>query len=88
MTIKDHSCTFRNQQQPCQWFFPGPPVTSTNKTDHHNIIEIMLKVALNTIKQTKPYSQTSWPLISPYLTTDITLFNHCNEKKISGNKIG
>ena len=36
-----------------QWFFPGPPVTSTNKTDRHNIIEIMLKVALKTIKQTK-----------------------------------
>jgi hypothetical protein len=27
-------------------------VFSTNKTDHHNITEILLKVALNTIKQT------------------------------------
>ena len=26
------------------------PVSSTNKTDHHDIIEILLKVALNTIK--------------------------------------
>ena len=33
----------------CQWFSPGTPVTSTNKTDHHNITEILLKVALNTI---------------------------------------
>ena len=32
------------------WFFPrGTPVSSTNKTDHHNITEILLKVALNTI---------------------------------------
>jgi hypothetical protein len=34
------------------WFFLGPPVSSTNKTDHHNITEILLKVALSTIKQT------------------------------------
>ena len=30
------------------------PVTSINKTDRHDITEILLKVALNTIKQTKP----------------------------------
>ena len=35
-----------------RWFSPGPPVSSTNKTNHHNITEILLKVALNTIKQT------------------------------------
>jgi hypothetical protein len=33
------------------WFSPGPPVSSTNKTDRHDITEIMLKMALNTIKQ-------------------------------------
>ena len=31
------------------WFSPGPPVSSTNKTDRHDIAEILLKVALNTI---------------------------------------
>jgi len=31
---------------------PGPPVSSTNKTDRHDITEILLKVALNTMKQT------------------------------------
>jgi hypothetical protein len=41
----------------CQWlvtgrFIPGPPVSSTNKTDRYDITEILLKVALNTIKQT------------------------------------
>jgi hypothetical protein len=29
---------------------------STNKTDHHDITEILLKVALSTINQTKPKS--------------------------------
>jgi hypothetical protein len=27
-------------------FFPGNPVSSTNKTDRHDIAEILLKVAL------------------------------------------
>jgi hypothetical protein len=44
----------------CQWFVtgrgfsPSPPVSSTNKTDRHDITEILLKGALNTINQTKP----------------------------------
>ena len=29
-----------------QWLSPGPSVSSTNKTDHHDITEILLKVAL------------------------------------------
>ena len=34
------------------WLFsPGTPVSSTNKTDCHNITEILLKVVLNTIYQ-------------------------------------
>jgi hypothetical protein len=32
-----------------QWFSPGSPVSSTNKTDRHDITEILLKVALSTI---------------------------------------
>ena len=31
--------------QVCQWFSPGTPVSSTNKTDSHDITEILLKVA-------------------------------------------
>jgi len=36
-----------------RWFSPGSPVSSTNKTDRHDMTEILLKVELNTIK-TKP----------------------------------
>ena len=39
----------------CQWLATGrwfSPVSSSNKTDRHNIAEILLTVALNTIKQT------------------------------------
>ena len=35
-----------------RWFSPGPPVSPTNKTERHDIAEILLKVALSTIKQT------------------------------------
>jgi hypothetical protein len=44
----------------CQWLVAGrwfsavPPVSCTNKTDPHDMTEILLKVALNTIKPTKP----------------------------------
>jgi cobalamin-dependent methionine synthase I len=31
-----------------QWFSPGTPVSSTIKTDRHNITEVLMKVALNT----------------------------------------
>ena len=34
-----------------QWFSQGTPVSSTNKTDQHDIAEILLKVALNTINK-------------------------------------
>ena len=34
-----------------QWFSPGTPVSSINKTDRQDITEILLKVALSTINQ-------------------------------------
>ena len=52
-----------------RWFSPGPPVSSTNKTDRHDITEILL----NTINQTKPmlhkgkYNYSSNPFISHFL---------------------
>ena len=51
-----------------QWFSSGPPVFSTNKTDRHDITEILLKVALNTIKQTLFYeSLPKFINSSPYV---------------------
>ena len=37
------------------WCFRGIPVTSTNKTDCHNVTEILLKGVLNTINLTLYY---------------------------------
>jgi hypothetical protein len=53
-----HSEVYLIQHKVCQWlatgrwFSPGTPVSSTNKTDRHDITEILLKMALNTINQT------------------------------------
>jgi hypothetical protein len=47
----------------CQWLVVGlwfslvTPVSSTNKTDNHNITEILLKVVLNTITLSKYIKQ-------------------------------
>ena len=35
-----------------RWFSPGIPVSSTKKTDRHDIAEILLKVALSTVTPT------------------------------------
>ena len=61
IAIRARCTTFCNTV--CQWlasgwcFFPGPPVSSTNKTDRHGITEILLKVALNTTKQANKTSR-------------------------------
>jgi hypothetical protein len=50
-----------------RWFSLGIQVSSTNKNDHHDITEILLKVALNTItlshlppKNTKLILKKNW----------------------------
>jgi hypothetical protein len=45
-----------------RWFSPSHPVSSTNKTDRQDTIEILLKVALNTIK-----TDNSFEIKSKYL---------------------
>jgi hypothetical protein len=47
-----------------RWFSPGPPLSSTNKTNLHYITEILSKVALNTIKQTKTYFKISLKILA------------------------
>jgi hypothetical protein len=39
------------------WFSPGTPVSSTNKTDNHDIAALLLKVAINTIIPPPPLSR-------------------------------
>jgi hypothetical protein len=57
----------------CHWlatgrlFSPGPPFSTTNKTDRHDITEILMKEALNTVKRTRVMTLklvSLWCLIS------------------------
>ena len=67
-----------------RWFSTGPSVSSTNKTDRHEITEILLKVTLNTIKQN---NQTNMLLCLIYcvlisysiVLIDIRSVSHGNE---------
>ena len=45
-----------------RWFSPGTPASSTTKTGRHDIAEILLKVALNTINPNQSNQfQQKWP---------------------------
>jgi hypothetical protein len=48
-TSVDRTKTYFYQVEAGRWFSPGTPVSSNNETDRHDITEISLKVALNTI---------------------------------------
>jgi hypothetical protein len=53
------------------WF---SPVSSTNKTERHDITEILLKVALNTIKQTNKQTTSAFKILSLYRTNLIIFY--------------
>ena len=53
ISIRARCTTLCNKVCQClaigRWFFPGTPFSFTNKTDRHDITDILLKVALNII---------------------------------------
>jgi len=53
-SIQHYVIKFVSELRQIGGFFPGTPLSSTNKTDHHDITEILLKMGINTIDQTKP----------------------------------
>jgi hypothetical protein len=53
-SIQHYVIKFVSDLRQVGWFSLGTPVTSTNKTYLHDITEILLKVAISTINQTKP----------------------------------
>ena len=59
------------------WFFPGPPVSSNNKTDRHDIPENMLKVTLSNINQPKHPST----LCLMYSEAQCTLVDQCTRHR-------
>jgi hypothetical protein len=50
-----------------RWFSQGTPASSTTKTGHHDIAEILMKVVINTIK-----SKSLWILLYQPLVLVLT----------------
>jgi hypothetical protein len=67
-----------------RWFSPGTLASSTTKTGRHDIAEILLKVALNTINKIKSNQTNTYPykIVFVYIQTTDDSFN-C----VEGNKI-
>jgi hypothetical protein len=55
-----------------RWFSPGPPIFSTNKTDRHDITEILLIVVLN---NNNPHYNRLYITINPFVIGISTLNN-------------
>jgi hypothetical protein len=56
-TLGDKVCQWLSAGQCCS---PGTPVSSTNKTNHHDITEIVLREELNAITQTLTLGMLCW----------------------------
>ena len=67
-SIQQYVTQFVSDSAEGRFISPSTPVSSTNKTDRHDITEILLKVALNTIYQTKP-NQTKQFLVNNVVLT-------------------
>jgi hypothetical protein len=75
-TLCDKVCQWRVAGR---WFSPGTPVSSTNKTDRHDIVEILLKVSW-------PLIMSSWIVwyFNTFVETSNTIKQNCfteDEKK-------
>jgi hypothetical protein len=64
-------------------FSAGPPVSSTNKTDRHDIAEILLKVTLNTISNKQTNNQTIVEILSLLVNSGEQIIN-CRLKQGDG----
>ena len=56
-------------------FSASPPVSSTNKTERHDITEILLKVALNTISNKQTNNQTIVEILSLLVNSGEQIIN-------------
>jgi hypothetical protein len=59
------------------WLCPGTSVSSTNKTDLHDLAEILLKVALDTIKQTSNKTTIYKPIPNDAFSHVIQCWYNC-----------
>ena len=56
--LENNCVTFGVKDKVCWWLATGLEYSSTNKTDRHDIAEILLKVALIKHHNSNPYQET------------------------------
>ena len=67
-----------------RWFSPGTPSSFTNKTDRHDITELLLKVVLNTKNKSKPVTisiSAHKPIPMTYCTYVMFIYTYVNGAK-------
>ena len=72
-TLSDEICQWLATGR---WFSPSTQVSSTNKTDRHDITEILLKVALSTIKQTNKHRSLVYVFIERQQLSSLQSFKN------------
>jgi hypothetical protein len=72
-TLSDEICQWLATGR---WFSPSTQVSSINKTDRHDITEILLKVALNTIKQTNKHRSLVYVFIERQQLSSLQSFKN------------
>jgi hypothetical protein len=65
-----------------QWFSLSTPVSSTNKTDRHDITEILLKMALNTMPLVSPPGAFICECVCVFTFLSSTCYLHYKSKHI------
>jgi thiol:disulfide interchange protein len=70
-----------------RWFSPGIPASSTTKIGHHDIAEILLKVALNTKSQSINHSFFKSSVYFPRYMLIYTYLLSSHEKEVYDNLV-
>ena len=73
--LQNYVIKFVSDLRQVSGFLRGTPVSSTNKSDHHNIDEILLKVVLNTITPYPYFIYICQNGQFPFILSEISLYN-------------
>jgi hypothetical protein len=75
LPVSNTNLTLNTYHTTCRWISPGIPISFTNKTNRHNITEILLKVALEH-RQTNKQTDTHFAVtVTTYHTIMATTAN-------------
>ena len=83
-SIQHYVIKFVSDLQQVRRFSPGTPASATNKTYHHDITELLLKVALNTINQINLNGKKSLICNTVVITYQLEMLCYNSENSFCG----